>query len=327
MVAPTTRLLRFFWLLASVALSAGALAQGDFPAKPITLLVGYGTGGVSDIQARVIAELASRELPQKIVVVNKPGMSAAIMLNYLVRQPADGYTIAIAPAGALIGNPYMLKVDYSYRDVTYLSAFGRLLQGVSVLPDARWKTFDDLVAYAKSNPGAIKYSTYAPNSTTHWLMKLIAADRSIEWTHVPYNSDMPAVQALLGGHVDAAAVASGQVPFVTSGQIRMLAVFNNKRLPLLPDVPTLQELGYKIPNLTQMTSLTGILAPKGLTGVPFERLTAALSKAYQDPAFQKVMSDISAPVDILDGKAYEAEVTESAKVAEKIFPGLVKEKN
>jgi tripartite-type tricarboxylate transporter receptor subunit TctC len=312
------------WLAA--LLSGGALAQSDFPSKPITLLVGYGTGGSSDIQARVLADLVSRELKGKVIVVNKPGMSAAIMLNYLVTQAPDGYTIATTPAGALFGNPYMLKVDYSYRDVTYLSAFGRLLQGISVRANARWKTFDDLVAYAKSNPGTVKYSSYAPNSTTHWLMKLIAADRGIDWIHVPYNSDAPAVQALLGGHVDAVAAASGQVPFVASGQIRMLAVFNSKRLTQLPDVPTLEELGYKIPNLTQMTSLTGIVAPKGLTGVPFERLTSALSKAYQDPAFQKVMRDISSPMDILDSKAYEAEVNESAKVAEKILPSLVTEK-
>jgi len=247
------------------------------------------------------------------------------MLNTLVRQKPDGYTIATTPAAALFGNPFMLKVEYSHIDVTYISAFGRLLHAVSVRNDAPWKTFNEFVAYAKQNPGKAKYATYAPNSTTHWLMRLLAIDRGIDWTHIPYNSDAPAAQALLGGHVDAIAVASGQVPFVTSGQLRMLAVFNRNRVSQFPNVPTVEELGYNIPNLTQMTSLTGIVAPKGFSGAPFRKLEAALAKAYRDPAFETQMKNISAPIDILDSKAYEAEVAESYKVAEKIYPMLVKE--
>src|SRR4051794_31839022 len=91
-----------------IASSTTALGQSDFPSKPVTLLVGYAGGGVSDIQARVLADLLGKELKQKVLVENKPGMSAAVMLNYLIRQPADGYTLATTPAGALFGNPYML---------------------------------------------------------------------------------------------------------------------------------------------------------------------------------------------------------------------------
>ena len=302
-----------------------AFAQTDYPSKPITLLVGYAPGGSSDIQARLLADLAGKALNQRILVENKPGMSAAVMLNYLVRQKPDGYTIASTPAGALFANPFMLKVEYSHTDVTYVSAFGRLLQAVSVRNDAQWKTFDEFVAYAKQNPGKARYASYAPNSTTHWLMRLVAADRGIDWTHVPYNSDGAAAQALLGGHVDAIAAASGQVPLVNSGQLRMLAVFNSKRLPQFPNVPTLDELGYKIPNLTQMTSLTGIVAPKGFSGPAFQKLASALDKAYRDPAFEKMMRDISAPLDIVGSKAYEAEVAESYKIAEKLLPQLVKD--
>jgi tripartite-type tricarboxylate transporter receptor subunit TctC len=305
--------------------AAPALGQDDYPSKPITLLVGYATGGSADMQARLIADLAGKELKQRILVENKPGMSAAVMLNSLVRAKPDGYTIASTPAGALFANPFMLKVEYSHTDLTYIAAFGRLLQAVSVKADSQWKTFDDFVNYAKQNPGKARYASYAPNSTTHWLMRLVATDRGLDWTHVPYNSDGAAAQALLGGHVDAIAVASGQVPLVNSGQLRMLAVFNGKRLPQFPNVPTLDELGYKIPNLTQMTSLTGIVGPKGMPAPVVQKLTAALEKAYRDPAFEKLMRDISAPIDIVVGKAYEAEVAESYKVAEKILPPLVKE--
>ncbi len=300
-------------------------AQDDYPSKPITLLVGYAPGGSSDIQARVLADLVGKELRQRVLVENKAGMSAAIMLNFLARQKPDGYTVATTPAAALFGNPYMLKVDYAHTDFTYVSAFGRLLHAVSVRNDAPWKTFNELIAHAKDNPGKVKYATYAPNSTTFWLMRLLAAERGLDWTHVPYNSDAPAVQALLGGHVDAIAVASGQVPFVVSGQLRMLAVFNRVRTPQFPNVPTVEELGYKITNLTQMTSLTGIVAPKGFSGPAFRKLEAALAKAYRDPSFEAQMKNISSPIDLLDSKAYETEVAESAKIAEKIYPEMMKD--
>ena len=313
-------------LCAGLALFAGsAVAQEEYPSRPITLLVGYAAGGSSDIQARVLADLVGKDLKQRVLVENKPGMSAAVMLNFLARQKPDGYTIATTPAAALFGNPYMLKVDYAYTDFTYISAFGRLMHAVSVRNDAPWKTFNEFIAYAKDNPGKVKYATYAPNSTTHWLMRLLAAERGLDWTHVPYNSDAPAAQALLGGHVDAIAVASGQVPFVVSGQLRMLAVFNRVRMPQFPNVPTVEELGYKITNLTQMTSLTGIVAPKGFSGPAFRKLEAALARAYRDPSFEAQMKNISSPIDLLDSKAYESEVAESAKVAEKIYPAMMKD--
>jgi len=250
-------------LCAGAALYAGAAsAQDDYPSRPITLLVGYAAGGSSDIQARVLADLVGKDLKQRVLVENKPGMSAAVMLNFLARQKPDGYTIATTPAAALFGNPYMLKVDYAYTDFTYISAFGRLMHAVSVRNDAPWKTFNEFIAYAKDNPGKVKYATYAPNSTTHWLMRLLAAERGLDWTHVPYNSDAPAAQALLGGHVDAVPGSTPNlVSMVSAGRVRALAVSAPERLGgLFENVPTWREQGVD----ASFNSVYGIMVPKGV---------------------------------------------------------------
>jgi len=308
-----------------IILLPSAWAKDEFPSRPITLLCGFAPGGSADIQARLLAELISKDLGERVVVEHKPGMMAGLMHNYLVRQKPDGYTIATTPTSSLIANHFMMKVEYSHKDLTYIIAFCRLMHGVSVRSDAPWKTFQEFIEYAKKNPGKIKFATYSPNSTTFFMMNLLAKDRQIDWIHVPYKSDGQAATALLGGHVEAIAVASGQVPYIKSGQIRLLAIFNRKRFSEFPDVPTVPELGYDIPNLSDRTTLTGIVAPKGLSGEPLAKLTSAFKKAFQEEAFKKMMRELSCPIEILESKEYEKEVNESYQVAQKVYPDLLKE--
>jgi tripartite-type tricarboxylate transporter receptor subunit TctC len=301
------------------------LAKEEFPTGPITLLIGFPPGGPVDPVARILAELIGKDLGQRVLVASKEGMSGGIMIDYLCRQKPDGYIIGIMFAVAVVSNPYITKVDYSYKDLTYLLGIGRQLHGVSVRKDAPWKTFNELVEYAKKNPGKVRYATYSPVSTTSFVMRLIAKERQLDWIHVPYKGDGPAITAILGGHIDALATSSGQAPYVASGQLRLLTVFNKNRSKEFPDVPTIYELGYKVPYLSDRTTLHGVVAPKGLTGEPFERLVAAFKKATRDPAFINVMQQLSQPIEIMEPHEFEKEIAETYEEFGKIYPPLVKE--
>jgi len=311
--------------LSILAFNSPGLAKEEFPTAPITLLIGFPPGGPVDPVARILAEIVGKDLGQRVLVANKEGMSGGIMIDYLRRQKPDGYTIGIMFAVAVVSNPYITKVDYSYKDLTYLLGIGRQLHGVSVRKDAPWKTFNELVEYAKKNPGKVRYATYSPVSTTSFVMRLIAKERQLDWIHVPYKGDGPAITSILGGHVDALATSSGQAPYVTSGQLRLLTVFNKNRSKEFPDVPTIYELGYKAPYLSDRTTLHGVVAPRGLTGEPFEKLVAAFKKAARDPAFINVMHQMSQPIEIMEPDEFEKEVAETYKEFEQIYPPLVKE--
>ncbi len=302
-----------------------SFAKEEFPTRPITLMDGFAPGGLGEMQCRLLAEFVGKYLGQRVLVESRGGMSGGIMVTHLTRQKPDGYSIARMPAGSVIGNPFTSKVEYSYKDLTYLLAFGRQQHAVSVRTDAPWKTFDELVEYAKKNPGKIRYGTYSAISTTSFIMRMIGKDRQIDWIHVPYKSDGQAATSTLGGHVEVCAVASGQLPYVTSGQLRLLAVFNKKRSTEFPDIPSIYELGYQVPLLSDRSTLTGIVAPKGLTGEPFEKLVSAFQRATREPAFQKMMQQLACPIEVLDSKEYEREILESYKEFEKILPPLVKD--
>jgi tripartite-type tricarboxylate transporter receptor subunit TctC len=299
--------------------------KNGFPTGPITFLIGYPPGGPADVQSRGLAELLGKDLGQRVLVVAKEGISGGLMLSYLSRQKPDGYNIALTHGASIVGNPFLTKVDYSYKDFTYIIGVAPIVHFLSVRKDAPWKTFNELAGYAKKNPGKIRYGTYSPVSTTSFVMRLIAKERQIDWIHVPFKGDGPAITGLLGGHIEAVATSIGVVPFLKSGDLRALAVFGKNRSTEFPDVPTIYELGSKIPFISDRANLTAIIAPKGLVGEPFEKLTSAFKKAVQDPVFQEVWKQSCVPFEMLESKQLEKQIEESYKVFEEIYPQLLKE--
>jgi tripartite-type tricarboxylate transporter receptor subunit TctC len=300
-------------------------AKDEFPTAPITLLLGYPPGGNTDVQARALAELAKKHLGQPVLINNMAGMGGSLMMDYLARQKPDGYSIAFMAASTVVINPFIEKVNYSYMDFTYIHAFGLQLHNLAVRSDSPWKTFNQLIDYAKKNPGKIKYATYSPISTTSLVLRIIAKQKQIDWIHVPYKGDGPAITAVLGGHTDALSVSSSVLPYVKSGDLRVLAVFLKDRSSELPDVPTLKELGFNLPPLSNWSTYTGIVGPKGLTGTPLAKLEAAFSKSSQDPSFLKVMQKFACPVLNVPSKEYEKEIAEAYQELKGIIPPLIKE--
>ncbi len=294
----------------------------DYPSRPIEGIVGYPPGGVSDSTFRVLCKTAEKHLGQTLAVINKPGVSGALSMAFLVGQKPDGYTISYSTAGMLIFVPFFEKVTYKLDDFSYIMGFGYQLHALSVRADAPWNTFREFLDYAKKNPGKVRYASYSPVSTTSIVMEMVAKEEGIDWIHIPYKGDSPGITALLGGHVDALASASGQIPYVRSGKLKFLAVFNSYASKGFPDVPTLKSLGYKFPMLSDVTSSSGVIGPKGIIPEILKKLEDAFLKAGKDPSFIKTMESIDCPIVYRNGEEYKAELLSSYQICEKLIPPI-----
>jgi tripartite-type tricarboxylate transporter receptor subunit TctC len=257
----------------------------QYPTKPITVVVGYGAGGSTDITARVISEAASKILGQPIVVVNKPGGGSGLALGFLKREEPNGYTIGTFGGGGIISQK-MRRVNYDLsKDFTYIMGYGDYQVGVAVQKDAPWKTFVELVGYAKANPGKLKYSTTGTGSSHHMMMEALAKQQGIQWTHIPYKGGHEATVALLGGHVDFEASTTEWKPYVDNGSLRLLTTYSPRRNPKYPEVPTMLDLGYNL----FLRSAIGLLGPKGIPGPVVEKLNLAFKQAMGNLEFKKTM--------------------------------------
>ena len=256
------------------------------------MIVGWGAGGATDVTIRALSEAASKTLGQPIVVTNKPGGGSAVGLAMLKNEKPDGYTIGNMSAGGILSQ-YMRKVPYDIlTDFTPIMRFADYTFGLVVRTEAPWKTFKELVEYAKANPGKIKYSTSGAGSFHHLVMEAFSRQEGVKWVHIPYKSGHEATTAILGGHVEVEACSSEWKPYVDSGKLRLLATYNPMRLPKYPDVPTWVELGYNI----SASSLLGVVGPKGLPRPVVDKLHDAFKQAVDDPAFKKTMDSFDMPI-------------------------------
>jgi len=279
-----TFLFHFLWL-------PNCSAQEKYPTKAINFIIGYPAGGSTDVCARPLVAAASKILGQPIVVVNKPGAASAVAMALLKNEKPDGYTIGILPSGAVLSQ-HMRKVPYdSAKDFTPIMQYAVYLYGLVVKSDSPWKTFQDFIAYAKANPGKIRYSTAGPGTPQHLVMERLAMKEKIKWTHVPFEGGPQAITALLGDHVEASSQTTEWKKHVEAGTLRLLAVYGEKRKIDLPNTPTLLELGYDI----VAPSLISIVGPKGLSPQIVETLHQAFKKAMEDPDFIKISRQLDQP--------------------------------
>jgi tripartite-type tricarboxylate transporter receptor subunit TctC len=272
-------------------LSPHAFCQEKYPAKPITLVVGYPAGGSVDTCARPLANAASKVLGQPIVIVNKPGGASSVAMATLKNEKPDGYTLGLLISGAVMSQ-HMRKVPYdTAKDFTPIMQYGVYLYGLVVRSDSPWKTLKEFIDYAKGNPGKIRYSTAGPGTPQHLVMERVAMKEKIKWTHIPFEGGGPAISALLGGHVEAASQTTEWKKHVEAGRLRLLAVYGEKRMSDFPAVPTLLEMGYNI----TAPSLICIVGPRGLSPQVVETLHGAFKKAMEDPDFIKMSQQVDQP--------------------------------
>ncbi len=275
--------------IAGIALTmlaaTSASAQDGFPAKPIRLIVGYAAGGGNDIIARVVAGKIAEGLGQQIIIENKPGAQSIIAAEFVAKSPPDGYTILMGPSGPMTMNPATYsKLPYSpLRDFVPLSMIGSFPLILVTSGNSPMKTVQDLIDFAKANPGKSNYAaSAAPFQLAAELLKLRTGT---SFTHIPYKGSNESANAVMAGEVtmtisDPAPIAGP----LKSGRLRALAVTSPRRHPSWPDVPTMMEAG--IPDL-EIVIWTGFLAPAGTPAAIVKRLQDEVARVVRLPEIRE----------------------------------------
>lgn len=276
-----------------------------FPAKPITIYCGFEAGATTDLTARALAEEAQKIMGVPVVVENKAGGGATVAASLLASKKPDGYTLAVISSSALDTRHMMLNVPYDpFKDFTYILAYATYIGGICVKKDSPIKTLQDLLEEARKRPGELSYSSSGTGATQQLAVEYLAKQANVKFKHVPYKGGAPACTALIGGHVDFTAGAGIHLNYVKQGVFRMLAVtVAEQRDPDFPDIPTLQDLGYKdVP-----PALYLLMAPKGLPDPIFKKVEAVFTQAAHSPEFKKVLKNLSVPFSFKTRKELEAD--------------------
>lgn len=267
-------------LASPAVLAFPALAQGQFPNRPIKLICPWPAGGATDAVMRAIAASAAKTLGGDMIVENKAGASGMLGPNELVKAPPDGYTLSQLTIG-VARLPHMQKMQFDpLKDFTYILNMTGYTFGMVVKSDSPIKSIQDLVAFAKANPGKFTYGSPGQGTTPHLAVEEFADKAGIKLQHVPFKGFADGMAAMLGGHTMAHSDSTGWSGHVDGGTARLLATYGSKRTRKWSSVPTLNELGFD----TISESPFGIGAPRGLDAAVTRRLHDAFRKTLEDPA-------------------------------------------
>ena len=284
MMRQLPRLLAAF---AAAALLASNVAGQSFPSKPITLICPWSAGGPTDLHLRKMAELGSKYLGQPVVVENRPGgsgMNGPVQMSKTARP--DGYTISQLAITAF-RMPHMQKVDWDpINDFSYIIGVAGYTFGIVVKADSPFKSFEDLITYAKANPGKLSYATPGPGTSLHLAMEEIAAKAKVQFLHIPFKGQADGAAALMGGHVMAQVDSTGWARQVDAGVFRLLATLGDRRTRW--GAPTVSELGID----TVSNSPYGFVGPKGMAPEVVKILHDGFKKAMDDPEHHKVLQQL-----------------------------------
>ena len=271
-------------MLVFSAITAPAVAAESFPTRPIRLVVPYAPGGNVDISARIVAPPLSEVLGQTVVVDNRPGAGGNLGASLVAKATPDGYTLLVGSSGPLSVNPVIFKnLPYdSLKDFAPLSTVQSVPLIVLAGPKSGINSINDLVATAKSRPGKLTMASSGAGTTNHFAIELFSSMAGIKVLHVPYKGSGPALSELLGGQVETMVdQLAASIGYVKDGRLKVLAVTTAQRSGVLPNVPTLDELGYKG---YQAATLLGLLAPTGTPKPVIDKLNAAIRKVMGNTA-------------------------------------------
>lgn len=272
-------------LLAPVATSAQ-----EFPAKPIRLIVPFPPGGPNDIIARVIGQKMSELTKQPIIVDNRAGQGGVLGTDAVAKAASDGYTVAIASAGALAISPSMEKVGYdTLRDLAPVTLVATVPEMLVVATDVPARNMSELVALAKAQPGKLNFASSGPGSLPHLACELFKLTAKIDIVHVPYRGAAPAVNDLLGQQVQMTFLDLPVIlPQIKAGALRPIALGGRERAPTAPDVPTTAEVG--MPDLI-IENWYGMVAPARTPPAIVAKLNRIATEAMADPAIKAKLAE------------------------------------
>jgi tripartite-type tricarboxylate transporter receptor subunit TctC len=265
-------------------------------------VVPWGAGGGTDATLRALATATEKYLGQSIIVENRPGGSGTLGPSQMAGGKPDGYMLSQIPA-SVFRLPHMTRTTYDpTRDFTYIIGVCSYIFGVVVRSDAPWKTFPEVLAYAKANPGKFTFGNAGAGTGPQVTMDLIGRQQGIRWTGVPFRGLAESTTSLLGGHIDAVADSSGWAQLVDEGKFRLLVTWGESRTKKWPEVPTLREVGIDI----VLSAPYGIAGPKGLEGNVVRTVHDAFKKGMEEPSFAAMLGKLDQQVNYMSPAAYHA---------------------
>ena len=275
---------RFIAALAlGLAATGAALAQAWPTARPVTLLVSFPPGGSTDMIARTLGPKLQDKLGGTFIVDNKPGAGGTLAAGIAKRAAPDGYTVFVSSLGPFVIGPHLIKgLAYDpLKDFDYITVAVQAPNVLAVSAASRYKTLADLMADLKARPDAVTFASAGTGTSDHLTVELFWQETGTKAVHVPYKGGAPAMSDVMAGQVDASFMNfNSSIANIKAGKLRALAITSTKRSPLLPDVPTMEELGYK--GVT-VYSWQAIAAPKGLPADIKARLHDAAVAGLNDP--------------------------------------------
>ena len=301
-----------------------AVADDKYPSKPIKLVVPYGPGGATDLAARVLISVLPQYLGQPVVVINKPGASGSICLDYITKVKPDGYTMLMVAIGSnALYTAMNTKLPFKYNDFTYV-ARTQINPGVTVINAKRpWKNFEEFKAAIKKDPSKIKFATAGLGTIQHLSAAMIYKALGIPTSKlvaVPYDSGTAAVLAVAKGEVDAwSGNLSEAVSSLRGGLVRPLAVTTPKRVKGFEQIPTYTELG--LPQI-DLVGFRGVAGPKGLPANVVKAWEDAVSKAAKSKPWIKLVKNLGDVPGYMDSKDFTAFEEKSFKRYRALFTEL-----
>lgn len=281
-------------LFAFAVCSLGPADAQNYPAKPVRIVVPYPPGGATDIAARLMSQALAEALGQPFVVENKAGAGGMIALDQVAKSAPDGYTLIVPSTGPATISPLLYK-DWGFDPLARLEpviAFAKAPGIILVRNGLKVSSVKELLSLSRPAPGKLTMASAGNGSLQHLLGEFLQSDTGVKWTHVPYKGSAPALAEMVGDRVDVMVdVVPSAAPFVKSGKLKALAVTTPKRSSQLPDVPTLEELGYKG---YDMSGWHALLGPKGTPPDVVAKLNTTLNNALQTADMKAKLAGIGA---------------------------------
>ncbi len=299
-------------ILAVLILSLPAVGRAEFPERPITVLVAWAAGSWNDMVDRAIAQVLQKILKQPVIVQDMPGAGGTLVPGRVKMVKPDGYTLFQTGFPMYSHSPHLRAVPYDpFKDFAYLAMHGWIQYFIKVLADSPWKTYEELIAYVKKNPGKVRYATGGIGTTDHLIMEYLAMRENLQWIHIPFAGSNECLAALLGGHVELiSGVVALDLEQVRTGKLRILLSLNPTRSPLFPEVPSILEKGYDF----AVRSGPCWTVPSGTPKDIQRKLESALLQSFKDPMVIDVLNKWNLIPDVIDGQTLAKMVAEDYKI-------------
>jgi tripartite-type tricarboxylate transporter receptor subunit TctC len=299
-------------------------ANTDYPERAITLICPYPPGGITDLGARALANAMEKQMKQPVIVVNKAGGATTIGGNSVATAKPDGYTLGFFPPQASIPEvyTYFYQAPYSSKDFNSVSKVATPVLTISVKGDSPLNTVKDLIEFARKNPGT-KIALHGKSTQGYLVMRTIAKKENVSIIDVPFEGDTKILPAILGDHVPAGTPAYPAVrSLAESKQIKVLALLLDKRADFAPNIPSISEVGYKIP----LGAWLGVFAPRNTPDSVINKLSDVIAKITQDQEFRTKLSNMGIQINFEDTKSFEKSIEEYKESLRVFFKeeGLVK---